>query len=102
MNIEEIKSYEKFPNDYRHCIFSHHAYHFGGESTPSKHEENVLIATKNLKENFKIMYDVGWRVKHVQIENGFQSMLYINDERKQLVLAFKGVQIEIRNLFLKG
>ena len=48
------------------------------------------------------MYENGWRVKQVHVENGFKSILYINETRKQLVLAFKGVQLEVRDLFLKG
>ena len=55
-----------------------------------------------LKEKFAKLYEDGWRVDQVQKENGFMSILYINETRKQLVLAFKGVQLEIRDLFLKG
>jgi hypothetical protein len=45
MIINEIKLYEKFPNDYRHCIFSHHAYHYGGESTPHSFVRAVIFKT---------------------------------------------------------
>ena len=34
--IKEIKEYEKFPNDYRHCIFSRHLYMYGGKATDKK------------------------------------------------------------------
>jgi hypothetical protein len=110
--IKEIKEYEKFPNDYRHCIFSRHLYMYAGEKTNKKDaikEENTKesraideAASNHLKEKFTKLYEDGWRVDQVQKENGFMSMLYINERRKQLVLAFKGVQLEIRDLFLKG
>ena len=110
--IEEIKQYEKFPNDYRHCIFSRHLYMYACEKTNKKDaikEENTKesraideAASNHLKEKFTKLYEDGWRVDQVHKENGFKSMLYINETRKQLVLAFKGVQLEIRDLFLKG
>jgi hypothetical protein len=106
--IKEIKQYEKFPNDYRHCIFSRHLYMYAGEKTDKKDantKESRAIdetASNHLKEHFTKLYKDGWRVDQVQKENGFMSILYINETRKQLVLAFKGVQLEIRDLFLKG
>ena len=104
--IKEIKQYEKFPNDYRHCIFSRHLYMYAGEKTKEENnKESRAIdeaASNHLKEKFTKLYVDGWRVDQVQIESGFKSMLYINETRKQLVLAFKGVQLEIRDLFLKG
>ncbi len=62
----------------------------------------VETASNHFKEKFNKLYDDGWRVDQVQKENGFMSILYKNETRKQLVLAFKGVQLEIRDLFLKG
>jgi hypothetical protein len=106
--IKEIKQYEKFPNDYRHCIFSRHLYMYAGKATDKKdsiNKESRVIdeaASNHLKDKFTKLYDDGWRVDQVQRENGFMSILYINERRKQLVLAFKGVQLEIRDLFLKG
>jgi hypothetical protein len=106
--IKEIKQYEKFPNDYRHCIFSRHLYMYAGEKTDKKDSNNKQssvideAASNHLKDKFTTLYDDGWRVDQVQIENSFKSILYINEKRKQLVLAFKGVQLEIRDLFLKG
>jgi hypothetical protein len=100
--IKEIKEYEKFPNDYRHCIFSRHLYMYGGKATDKKDATFDEAASNHLKEKFTKLYDDGWRVDQVQKENGFMSILYINEKRKQLVLAFKGVQLEIKDLFLKG
>ena len=102
--IEEIKQFEKFPNDYRHCIFARHIYLYAGEATNNKeNKENYdEIATNHFKEEFSKMYEDGWRVKQVHVESGFKSILYINETRKQLVLTFKGVQLEVRDLFLKG
>ena len=106
--IKEIKQYEKFPNDYRHCIFSRHLYMYAGKATDKKdsiNKESRVIdetASNHLKDKFTKLYDDGWRVDQVQKENGFMSILYINETRKQLVLAFKGVQLEIKDLFLKG
>jgi len=106
--IKEIKQYEKFPNDYRHCIFSRHVYMYAGKATdksdPNNKQSRVIdeAASNHLRENFTKLYDDGWRVDQVQIESGFKSILYINEKRKQLVLAFKGVQLEIRDLFLEG
>ena len=106
--IKEIKQYEKFPNDYRHCIFSRHLYMYAGKATDKKDANNKQsrvideAASNHLKDKFTKLYDDGWRVDQVQKENGFMSMLYINEKRKQLVLAFKGVQLEIRDIFLKG
>ncbi len=101
--IEEIKQYEKFPNDYRHCAFSRHVYLFGGKATINKESNEIdKIASNHLKISFIKLYEDGWRVDQVQIENGFKSILYINKKRKQLVLAFKGVQLEIKNLFFQG
>ncbi len=101
--IKEIKQYEKFPNDYRHCIFSRHLYMYAGKATDKKDKRVIDEAASNhLKDKFTKLYDDGWRVDQVQIENSFKSILYINEKRKQLVLAFKGVQLEIRDLFLKG
>ena len=48
------------------------------------------------------MFEKGWGVKQVHVENGFESILYINETRKQQVLEFKGVQLEVLDLFLKG
>jgi hypothetical protein len=106
--IKEIKQYEKFPNDYRHCIFSRHLYMYAGKATDktdaNTKESRVIdeAASNHLKEKFTKLYDDGWRVDQVQKESGFMSILYINETRKQLVLAFKGVQLEIKDLFLKG
>jgi hypothetical protein len=100
--IKEIKEYEKFPNDYRHCIFSRHLYMYAGKATDKKDATFDEAASNHLKEKFTKLYEDGWRVDQVQIENGFKSILYINETRKQLVLAFKGVQLEMRDLFLKG
>jgi hypothetical protein len=100
--IKEIKEYEKFPNDYRHCIFSRHLYMYAGKATDKKDATFDEAASNHLKEKFTKLYEDGWRVDQVQKENGFMSILYINERRKQLVLAFKGVQLEIRDLFLKG
>ncbi len=100
--IKEIKQYERFPNDYRHCIFSRHVYMYAGKATDKKGDIFDEAASNHLRENFTKLYDDGWRVDQVQIENSFKSILYINERRKQLVLAFKGVQLEIRDLFLKG
>jgi len=110
--LEEINQYEKFPNDYRHCIFSRHVYLYDGDATNKKGsnfaENNTELsdidetASNHLKEHFIKLYDDGWRVQQVQKESGFKSVLYINKTSKQLVLTFKGVQLEIRDLFLKG
>jgi hypothetical protein len=104
--IEKIKHYEKFPNDYRYCVFSRHVYLYGGKATLEENKKELRVidetATNHLKENFTKLYEDGWRVDQVQIENGFKSVLYINETRKQLVLAFKGVQLELRDLFLEG
>jgi hypothetical protein len=106
--IKEIKQYEKFPNDYRHCIFSRHLYMYAGKATDKKdsiNKESRVIdeaASNHFKDKFTKLYKDGWRVDQVQIENSFKSILYINERRKQLVLAFKGVQLEIRDLFLAG
>jgi hypothetical protein len=101
--IKEIKQYEKFPNDYRHCIFSRHLYMYAGKATDKTDKEVIdETASNHLKEKFTKLYKDGWRVDQVQKESGFMSILYINETRKQLVLAFKGVQLEIRDLFLKG
>jgi hypothetical protein len=103
--IEKIRNFEKFPNDYRCCVFSRHVYLYGGKGTLKNNKELRVIdetATNHLKENFNKLYEDGWRVDQVQKENGFKSVLYINDARKQLVLAFKGVKLKLRDLFLKG
>jgi hypothetical protein len=104
--IEKIKHYEKFPNDYRYCVFSRHVYLYGGKATLEENNKELRVidetATNHLKENFNKLYEDGWRVGQVQIVNGFKSVLYINETRKQLVLAFKGVQLELKDLFLEG
>ena len=102
--IEEIKHYEKFPNDYRHCILARHVYLYAGQTTNYKENKEKIdeIATNHFKEKFSKMYKDGWRVKQVNVESGFKSILYINETKKQLVLAFKGVKLEVRDLFLKG
>jgi hypothetical protein len=101
--IGEIKQYEKFPNDYRHCVFSRHVYLFNDIATSKKVSNEIdKITSNHLKESFTKLYDDGWRVNQVQKENGFMSILYVNEMRKQLVLAFKGVQLAIKDLFLKG
>ena len=102
--IEEIKLFEKFPNDYSHCIFARHVYLYAAIATNNEENKEKFdeIATNHFKEKFSKMYENGWRVKQVHVESGFKSILYINETRKQLVLAFKGVQLEVRDLFLKG
>ena len=81
---------------------------YAGKATDKKDantkESRVIdeVASNHLKDKFTKLYDDGWRVDQVQKENGFMSILYLNETRKQLVLAFKGVQLEIKDLFLKG
>ena len=68
----------------------------------SKHDFDIE-ATKSFERLpiFKKIIDDGWKVKRVNIDQGYKSILYINDKRKQLVLAFQGVQLEIEDFFLK-
>ena len=72
---ENNQNYRKFPNDFIHCLMSCH-----NEEKLKKLGWNINIETNN--ENYK-------------------SVLYKHEGNRQMVLAFKSIPFEIKELFLE-
>lgn len=106
--VDKIKNYDTFPNHYIHCCFSLHVYLYSGE-TAAENNEIDKEATESLKKHFEKVHNIyGWEVKRVFNEKteytktiSARSILYINKKKKQLILAYRGVQLSIRDFFFK-
>ena len=72
---ENNQSYRKFPNDFIHCLMS-------------CHQEEKL---KKL----------GWCISIETSNENYKSILYKHEGNRQMVLAFKSVPFEIKELFFR-
>lgn len=78
--------FQRFPNDYTHCLITAHC---------RKYETSEQIWRKLQAD--------GWRIEENQVfdfeEKGYKSIIYMNESKRQMVLAFRGIKLEIRDLF---
>jgi len=99
--IRNNNEYQPFANDYIHCLLCSHCYEI--ELTPNELEllkDNKLLKDKQFFQETK--YTVlknEWKVKRLKIGKGFKNILYINNRRRQLVLAFQGVKLRVNDFF---
>jgi len=93
--IENNENYRLFPNDRIHCLLS---FHCNQTKFESDYEINDSLFDK---ETFKLLKEKEWKVKEVIQEKGYKSVIYINERAKNIVLAFQGIKLEIKDFFLK-
>ena len=95
------QQFTKFPNDYRHCLLSQHVYTCTATCSTINGGDHEIDgeASRTLPQ---LMLDDGWKVNRVQVESGFKAAIYINKKRQQLVLAFQGVKLNVKDFFLKS
>ncbi len=99
--ISNNNNYQPFTNDYTHCLLCSHCYET--ELTP---DELGLLKNKKLlkskqffqEDKYKPLNDE-WKVKRLKIGKGFKNILYMNKRRRQLVLAFQGVKLKVKDFF---
>jgi Tfp pilus assembly protein PilF len=99
--ISNNNQYQPFTNDYIHCLLCSHCYET--ELTPDELEllknKNLLKSKQFFQENkYKLLNDE-WKVKRLKIGKGFKNILYMNKRRRQLVLAFQGVKLKVKDFF---
>jgi tetratricopeptide (TPR) repeat protein len=93
--IKNNEDYRLFPNDYIHCLLSLHC-------NQTKFESDYKINNSLFSESkFKLLQDQEWKVEEVFEEKGYKSVVYINQKKKNIVLAFQGIKLEIKDFFLK-
>ena len=64
---------------------------FSEEMDKKEDKESFMAKQKILSE---------WQIKEKFIRKGYKSILFVNSKRRQLVLAFRGVQLEVSDFFL--
>lgn len=97
-----------YPSDYVHGLLSLHTYqediqkasqadavHFNDDSADIKKTEKYKKYNSNLEnwQIYEVIYDKN---------SGFCSVIYYNEEHKQVVLAYRGTTFEFGDLFRKG
>jgi len=85
-------NYERFPNYFLHLLLSSHVYNV------SQTDSKVIFKTDEYFSKFNngLRY---WMVKkiHKSDQNGYLSVIYVNEKTKQIVIAHKGISIEINS-----
>ena len=87
-------NFSRFPSDYIHCLLASHCY--------TKRDKNTLEEKMN---------NLGWKVEEKlslipkEVEKGakpkkYLSILYKNESTRQLVLAFRGIKLKVKDFFL--
>jgi len=93
--ISNNKRFRSFPTDHIHCLLCSHCNETEFEKDYMK--SNTLFDDKK----YKILKENKWQVHQVFKERGYKSVLYINKQTKNLVLAFQGIKLEVRDFFLQ-
>ncbi len=93
--ITNNEDYRLFPNDHIHCLLSLHCNQTEFESDYKTN--NSLFD----KETFKPLKEQEWKVEEVFQEKGYKSVIYKNEKAKNIVIAFQGIKLKIRDIFLK-
>lgn len=75
----------RFPSDYEHCLLA---------SVCQKNDSNRERIWEKLKND-------GWEKAEDSefVERGYMSILFRNDSTRQMVLAFRGVNLEFKDIF---
>lgn len=95
--IKTNKKYRLFPNDHIHCLLSLHC-----NQTEFKPDYKINNYSLFSKGTFKLLKEQEWKVEEVFEEKGYKSVVYINQKAKNIVLAFQGIKLEIKDLFLEN
>lgn len=79
--------YERFPSDYTHCLLANHC-----------RQSSIITDGKLLTK----LENLGWKVEVTfkEEKKRYVSILYKNDAKKQLVLAFRGAKMEVKDIFV--
>ena len=83
------ENFTRFPSDYIHCLLACHCYTNRDETLEKK------------------LNDLGWKVEEELLipsekedkPNMYVSILYKNESKRQLVLAFRGIKLEVSDWF---
>ena len=90
------KRFRSFPSDHVHCLLCSHC----NETEFEKDYKKKSTALFD-DEKYKVLKTNKWQVHQVFKERGYKSVLYINEQTKNLVLAFQGIKLEVRDFFLQ-
>lgn len=81
------ENYEYFPTDYIHCLLCTHCSLDEIQTNETNNQKNILIK------------EMDWYIYQKFQEKGYKSIIYVNDHRKQAILAFQGIKIDILDFF---
>ena len=93
--ISNNQRFRSFPTDHVHCLLCSHC-----NETEFK-EDYKESKTLFDDDKYKVLKKFKWKVHQVFKERGYKSVLYINKHTKNLVLAFQGIKLEVRDFFLQ-
>ena len=112
--MNNTTKFERHPSDYIHCLMSKHVYLYKGSQTnntikalisnigvPKNSIENDTQKTESCSFTWEKLKSKDWLVDEVFSRKGYKSLLYRNDKKKQIVLAFRGFKLKVRDFFLK-
>jgi hypothetical protein len=87
-------NFERFPNYFVHCLLSSHVYTVSNEDINKSVEfKNDLKKYNNCLENWIIKV-----VNDKQDTNGYLGVIYLNEKKKQMVVAHKGTVFKKRDV----
>lgn len=112
--MNNTTKFERHPSDYIHCLMSKDVYLYKGSQTnntikalisnigvPKNSIENDTQKTESCSFTWEKLKSKDWLVDEVFSRKGYKSLLYRNDKKKQIVLAFRGFKLKVRDFFLK-
>jgi hypothetical protein len=85
--IANNAKYRQFPSDYIHCLLAVHCRY---DATTLNTNVSALTQKMNQKN---------WKVSATTEIGRYKSTLYENESSRQLVLAFRGFQVEFKDYF---
>ncbi len=103
--LEEIpsKSYSLFPNDYTHFLLCYCCSEFSKELSNNGWENSKRTDQNGYKsaEFLKELLNNGWEISKRTDQNGYKSAVFINKNLRHIVLAFKGLQLNLNDFLRK-
>lgn len=106
--ISNNENFNQFPSDYSYCLIANHCYCFQTQNESKKSEPNsdlsIFTDDDNIHTNniWHILSASNWIIYEQFRFKGFKSIVYLNEETKQIVLAYQGMKLNLNDYLLNN